>query len=101
MKRPNVERMKRHMAKSTPDQISRTFDPWEFSHNEEPYRVWISHFLRMMAIKHPGWTVELTRRDTPEYGLLYPGQVLITADAVPNTPRRAGRYPWGNYGPNQ
>ena len=55
----NIDRMRRHVARTTPDVVRRQFDSssWEYDHE---YHEWLKTFARRMATKHPGSTIHLT-----------------------------------------
>ena len=55
----NVDRMRRHVVRTTPDVARRQFDANRWDYDNE-YHEWLDTFARRMAAKHPGSTVHLT-----------------------------------------
>lgn len=49
--RLNPDRIRRHMARSTPDEIQTEFDPIE-DNIQQKYEKWVHEFMCRMKIKH-------------------------------------------------
>lgn len=84
MKRPNIQRMKRHSAMSAPDMIDRLFDPWELTPGNDvleyvAYNRWLGSWVSKMNIKHPGKIIKINAY-SDALDVLYPGQVRIVAE---------------------
>lgn len=47
-----LDRMKRNVARSTPDTVFRTFDPIRGDSQARDFEQWKEHFVRMMKVKH-------------------------------------------------
>lgn len=51
MKRPNIDRMRKHAARSTPDKVSRTFTEKEVL-GRGLHLLWMDRYRRQMILKH-------------------------------------------------
>lgn len=82
----DVDKMRRNIARSTPDRITKKFDPMDEFGVEFPVREFVDGFASKMKIKYGEDTqiAVYVDHDLAEF----PGQVVVTVNAMAIPPRR-------------
>jgi len=81
MRRPNIDRMRKHAARSTPDTVSRLFDEMTIIDNDVVVHEWIQRTIRKFQTKYGALNnnVEIEVSQNTD---LYRNEVLITVHAI-------------------
>lgn len=74
----NVEKMRKNLARQTPDSVGRTFNAEVLG---EVFDQWRNHWVRMMEIKYPKRPIEMHISQSDVLGR--PGYIRIHLEAVP------------------